>query len=222
MRRASSTFLLVGTSSSTKRLYCIDTGRALPQVYHRDQLIVKVKWSEDTKTSCFNEHFGSPLSTCSYGITHTHADICFTVALGGVLAGCYMFHTDLDYTNIVLPKRIYGRYIFLVASHILLISFHTFSTTLPHLIAARPFATSSHTALSAMADNLFFGMFLTSYRHFNFLTSLIVFKVGTFPVLLLILPCYSSYSSILQQQYCESCRHVFCFQLFYQLRVPFS
>ena len=41
------------------------------------------------KTSCFNEHSGSPLLNCSCGITHTHADICFTVALGSVLAGCY-------------------------------------------------------------------------------------------------------------------------------------
>ena len=50
-----------------------------------------MKWSEDIKTSCLNEHFGSPLLNCSCGITPTHADICFinSVALGSVLAACY-------------------------------------------------------------------------------------------------------------------------------------
>ena len=41
------------------------------------------------KASCFNEQFGSPLLNCRCGITHAHADICFTVAPGSVLAGCY-------------------------------------------------------------------------------------------------------------------------------------
>ena len=59
---------------------------------------------------------------------------------------------------------------------------------LSHLIPARPFVTISHTALSAMAGNLSFGMFLTLYCHFNFLT----FLFGTFPVLLLINVTYYS------------------------------
>ena len=56
------------------------------------------------------------------------------------------------------------------------ISFHAFSTTLSHLIPARPFVNFSHTALSAMAGNLFCGMFLTLYCHFIFLTSLVYFS----------------------------------------------
>ena len=54
------------------------------------------------------------------------------------------------------------------------VSFHTFSTTLYHLIPARPFVTFSHTALSAMAGNLFFGLLLTLCCHFDILTSLFV------------------------------------------------
>ena len=58
---------------------------------------------------------------------------------------------------------------------LLRISFHTFSTTLFHLslFQLAPFLTFSHTALSAMAGYLFFGIFLlyTLYCHFNFLKS---------------------------------------------------
>ena len=54
------------------------------------------------------------------------------------------------------------------------ISFHIFSTMLSRLIPASPFVAFSHTALSAMAANLFFGMFLALYCHFDFLTSLFV------------------------------------------------
>ena len=43
------------------------------------------------------------------------------------------------------------------------ISFHTSLSTLYHLAPARPFVTSSHTALSTMAGNLFFGKFRTLY-----------------------------------------------------------
>ena len=53
-------------------------------------------------------------------------------------------------------------------------SFHTFSTTLSHLIPARHFVTFSHTAVKA--GNLFFGIFFTLYCHINFVTSLFVFK----------------------------------------------
>ena len=95
-----------------------------------------------------------------------------------------------------------------------------FSTTLSHLIPARPFVISpiQPYLVSAMAGNLFSGIFLTLYCHSNFLTSLFckkyfkdvsrefdefqvnthlyLFQVGTFLVLLLILYC-SSYLSIL-------------------------
>ena len=47
-----------------------------------------MNWSKNIKISCFNEHSGSSLLTCNCGITQTHAGICFTVALGSVLAGC--------------------------------------------------------------------------------------------------------------------------------------
>ena len=43
-----------------------------------------------------------------------------------------------------------------------------------HLIPTRSFVFFSHTALSAMAGALFFGMFLTLYCHFNFLATLLV------------------------------------------------
>ena len=61
-----------------------------------------------------------------------------------------------------------------ITSWLPLISFQKYSTTLSHLIPARPFVTFSRTALSATAGNLYFSVFLTSYRHFNFLTSLFV------------------------------------------------
>ena len=53
-------------------------------------------------------------------------------------------------------------------------SVHILSTTLSHLIPARPFVVFSHTAISTMAGNLFSGTFLTFYCQFNFLTSLFV------------------------------------------------
>ena len=93
-------------------------------------------------------------------------------------------------------------------------SVHTFSTTLSHLIPARPCVTFSHTALSAMAGTLFFGMFLTFYCHFNFLTSLFVLS-GYIPssaldiVLLVVL---EHPSTFLDSVICTD------FQLFYQLR----
>ena len=49
------------------------------------------------------------------------------------------------------------------------LSFHAFSTTLSHLIPARPFVIFSHTVLSAMADNLCSGMFLTLFERSEFL-----------------------------------------------------
>ena len=55
------------------------------------------------------------------------------------------------------------------------------STTLSHRIPARPFETFSHTASSARAGNFFFGMFLTLYWHFNFVTSLLV-SIGYIPL----------------------------------------
>ena len=56
------------------------------------------------------------------------------------------------------PKLLYGQYLFLIASYI---PPYFLSTTLFHLIRARPFVTFSHTALSAIAANLSLGMFLT-------------------------------------------------------------
>ena len=69
----------------------------------------------------------------------------------------------------------YGQqYLFLVSSYFL--PFYTFSTTLSHLILARPFVTFSDTVLSAMVDIsfLFFSMFLTLYCHFNFIGHLAI------------------------------------------------
>ena len=45
-------------------------------------------------------------------------------------------------------------------------SFHTFSPTLSNLIPALSFVTFSHTALPAMAGNLFFGIFLVLECHY--------------------------------------------------------
>ena len=45
-------------------------------------------------------------------------------------------------------------------------SSHTFSTTLSHLSPARHFVPFPHTALLAMAGNLFLGKFLAIYRYF--------------------------------------------------------
>ena len=47
-------------------------------------------------------------------------------------------------------------------------SFHTSSTTLSHLLPARPVVTFSHTPLSAMVGNLFFSTFRALYCNFNF------------------------------------------------------
>ena len=52
------------------------------------------------------------------------------------------------------------------------VPFHTFSTTLSHLIPARHLVTFPHTAVSTMAGNFFFGMFLLLYCRFNFIMSL--------------------------------------------------
>ena len=67
------------------------------------------------KTSCFNEHSGSPLLNCSCGITHTHADICFTVALGSVLAGCYtqVPHRSTLYQQVMSTRVTRGRQVYL-------------------------------------------------------------------------------------------------------------
>ena len=54
-------------------------------------------------------------------------------------------------------------------------SFHILWTTLSHHIPASPTVIFSHTALSPMAGNPFSGMLFTSYSHFNFLTSLLIF-----------------------------------------------
>ena len=56
------------------------------------------------------------------------------------------------------------------------ISFDVLTTTLCHLIPARPFVTFSHTAPSAMAGNLSFGVFLTLYCHINFFQYSICFR----------------------------------------------
>ena len=45
----------------------------------------------------------------------------------------------------------------------------------PNLTLARPFVAFSRTALSAVADNLFLGVFLTLYCHFDFLFCLFIF-----------------------------------------------
>ena len=68
------------------------------------------------------------------------------------------------------------------------VSCHTFSTTLSYPFPARPFVTFSHTALSATAGNLFFGMFFMYFilpfqlSHVSHLC-----QAGAFPALLLIL-----------------------------------
>ena len=64
------------------------------------------------------------------------------------------------------------------------ISSRTLLTALPHLVLARPFGTFSRAALVAMAGNLFFGMLLTLYCRFNFLTPL--FVLSRFPALFLV------------------------------------
>ena len=81
------------------------------------------------------------------------------------------------------------------SSYIPLLLYSTFSTTLSHVVPARLFVSFSHTALSTMACNLAFDMFLDLYCHFIILMPIFV-QVGIFAVLLLVLY-YSSCLSIL-------------------------
>ena len=120
LRRASSTFSLVGTSRSTKRLCSIDTRRTLQQVSSW-QLIVK--WSE-VKTS--RPRVLTSIVVLRYwiaaicGITRTHADICFTVALGSGLAGWYIqvphrstFCQQVTSTRVTRGPQVYMSFLFL-------------------------------------------------------------------------------------------------------------
>ena len=91
--------------------------------------------------------------------------------------------------------------------------FHTFSTTFSRLTHFLPF---SHTVPSAMAGNLFLGLFFTPCCHFNYFVSLSV--LSGYTLLLLFVLYYLSYSSILALF--SRCHLCCCFQLFYELRVP--
>ena len=100
----------------------------------------------------------------------------------------------------------------------LLTLFHSFSTTPPHLTPARPSVTLlPYSSMSYIAGNLFFGMPLTLYCHFNFLTALFVSSGYILnsvlnAVLLVVLGHATCFFS---------CCHLYCFQLFYELRAPF-
>ena len=100
------------------------------------------------------------------------------------------------------------------------IPFHTFSTTVCYPITLFQLALLLHSpvqlyqlwlATSFLACSLLTLAFIQLY-HVSYL-----FRVGTFPVLLLI-PYNSSCLSILSF---FSCCHLYCFQLFYELRVHF-
>ena len=56
------------------------------------------------------------------------------------------------------------------------ISLNIFATTPSHLFQTRHLDILSNTAVSPMADKFVSGIFLSKYRQFNFLASLIVFE----------------------------------------------
>ena len=74
------------------------------------------------------------------------------------LALAFPFFLSFFYCCLLPPKIICGHHLFLVSPYI---CFHAFSTTLSHLIPARPFVTFSQTALSTMPGNLCVGRSLT-------------------------------------------------------------
>ena len=75
--------------------------------------------------------------------------------------------------------------------------FHKFSTAPSHLIPGFPFVTFSHTALSAITGNRFFGHVPYLLRSITISISLTsIYQVGTFPVLISVLY-YLSYLGIL-------------------------
>ena len=84
-------------------------------------------------------------------------------------APAFLFYLSFHFC-LVPPKRIYGQHFFLGSSYIL----PYFSVSLSRVILARYLVTFSHTALSAMAGNLFSSIFLALHCHFNFLMSLLV------------------------------------------------